>query len=80
MQQTIVEQGVELMLFGMSTVVLFLTLLVIMTAAMSRLVTRFFPEPEAEPAATTGRVPAGTSDSELVAVISAAIHRHRSGK
>jgi oxaloacetate decarboxylase gamma subunit len=80
MQQTIVDQGVELMLFGMSTVVLFLTLLVIMTMAMSWFITRFFPEAEIEVAAASNKPRARLADQELVAVISAAIHRHRSGK
>ena len=45
MQQDIVGQGVELMLYGMGTVVVFLAALVVATTAMSRVVTRFFPEP-----------------------------------
>ena len=80
MQQTIVDQGLELMLFGMSTVVLFLTLLVIMTVGMSRFINRFFPEAEIEAAAASSRPREQLADQELIAVISAAIHRHRSGK
>ncbi|MFT6958691.1 MAG: oxaloacetate decarboxylase gamma subunit [Halieaceae bacterium] len=80
MQQTIVHQGLELMLFGMSTVILFLTLLVMMTMTMSRFITRFFPEEPLEVAAASNKPSAQLSDRELVAVISAALHRHRSGK
>ena len=45
MQGDIVAQGVELMLYGMGTVVLFLAALVLVTTGMSGFITRFFPEP-----------------------------------
>ena len=78
MSASIVEQGVELMLFGMGTVIVFLGLLVLATTLMSRLVSRYFPEPE--PAVSPARVasPTSVADDELVAVIGAAIHQHRS--
>ncbi len=81
MQGDIVAQGVELMLFGMGTVVIFLGLLVVATAGMSRFVGRYFPAPE--PSAAPSRRPSlpaqatTTDDGELVAVISAAIRQHR---
>ena len=77
MSASIVDQGVELMLFGMGTVILFLGLLVLATTLMSRMLVRYFPEPE--PAPVQARVAArpAAADSELVAVISAAIHQHR---
>ena len=60
------------MLFGMGTVVVFLTLLVFITSGMSALVSKYWPPPE--PAA-----PAPTAvDGRTLAVISAAIHQHRS--
>ncbi len=80
MSASIVEQGVELMLFGMGTVIVFLGLLVLATTVMSRLVSRYFPEPEPAPAPAPVRVAGPTSaspDDEVVAVISAAIHQHR---
>ena len=85
MQGSIVAQGVELMLFGMGTVVLFLALLVIATTAMSALVTRYFTPAEAsptEPAATPGAPTggAGQPDPGVVAAIAAAIHQHRAGR
>ena len=68
------------MLYGMGTVVVFLALLVASTTGMSRLITRFFPEPETPSAPRPAR-PAGqgtsADDPELIAVISAAIRRHR---
>lgn len=62
------------MLYGMGTVIVFLTLLVVATIAMSRLVSRYFPERPPQPLSRP--VPAG-QDPQLLAVIAAAIHRHR---
>ena len=85
MQGDIVAQGIELMLYGMGTVVLFLALLVAITTLMSRCVTRYFPEPlpttAAESALQRLRGSAQPADDpNLVAVISAAIHQHRANK
>lgn len=81
MQQDIVAQGLELMLFGMGTVVVFLALLVVATTAMSAFVGRYFPEPE--PATIAGNKPAAgvaSPDAEVVAAITAAVHQHRNRK
>ncbi len=77
MEAGLVDQGVELMLFGMGTVVSFLTLLVFATLGMSAVVSRLYPAPETPPAekSTTGTV-----DAQTLAVISAAIHQHRRGQ
>jgi oxaloacetate decarboxylase gamma subunit len=82
MQGSIVNQGVELMLFGMGTVLVFLSLLVVSITLMSWILQRYFPEPEvpATAAPSSGTLGATPSDANLVAVISAAIHRHRSKK
>ena len=66
MQATLLEQGVTLMLVGMGTVFVFLTLLVVMMTLMARVLQRLAPA-----------VVEGVSDEE-VAAISAAIARHRS--
>ena len=73
MDGNLIEQGVELMLFGMGTVVVFLTLLVLITSAMSALVQRYLPPPP-EPAAAA---PASGVDAKTLAIISAAIKQHR---
>jgi oxaloacetate decarboxylase gamma subunit len=85
-------QGLELLVYGMGTVVLFLGLLVVATRLMSRLVLAFFPDPAPPVSATRERpaqqpvnqpsVPAFASASvdpspELLAVITAAVHLHR---
>jgi oxaloacetate decarboxylase (Na+ extruding) subunit gamma len=78
MQQTLWQQGVELMLFGMGTVFVFLALLIVMTAIMSSLIQRFVkPEPTLA-VQSTGTPTSSTNDDQLIAVISAAIHKYRS--
>jgi oxaloacetate decarboxylase gamma subunit len=83
MQGDIVAQGLELMAYGMSTVVLFLALLVLCMGLMSRGIARFFPDPVPEPRSRAAGAPIptmdiqATDDPNLVAVISAAVHQHR---
>lgn len=73
-------EGVSLMLFGMGFVFLFLTTLVGVTSTMSKVVTRFFPDPLPAAPVSRAAVPAATAsdDTELVAAITAAIKMHRS--
>lgn len=81
MQQDIVAQGVELMLFGMGTVVVFLALLVVATTAMSAFVGRYFPQAQPVPVAPRKpAAPAGSPDTEVVAAITAAVRQHRNRK
>lgn len=77
MQHSLIQQGVDLMVFGMGTVFVFLAVLVVATNLMSRLVQRFDkPEPPV-PAGSVGEA-AAADDTQLVAVISAAINKYRS--
>ncbi|WP_075188110.1 OadG family protein [Teredinibacter haidensis] len=77
MQVNLWEQGVDLMLYGMGTVFVFLTLLVIGTMIMSNIVSRFFAE-EPEPVlAPVGGSQSQTVNKSTLAVIQAAIHAHR---
>ena len=72
---TLIEQGLDLMLYGMGTVFVFLTLLVIVTVTMSSIIQRWLPDDDAEivpPPATNFGV-----DEHIVAVITAAIAKHR---
>ncbi|MDH3549442.1 MAG: OadG family protein [Gammaproteobacteria bacterium] len=65
MQATILDQGVTLMLVGMGTVFVFLSLLVMAMTAMAGIIKRLTPVAEE-----------GISDEE-VAAITAAITQHR---
>jgi oxaloacetate decarboxylase gamma subunit len=78
----LLTQGLELMVYGMGTVVLFLSLLVFATRGMSTLTLRYFPEPPEPPAPPRREAPAPESDAgeptaETIAAITIAIHRHR---
>ncbi len=66
MQNELIDEGLTLMLAGMGTVFVFLTVLVIMMTLMSRLIMRFQSLSDA----------AGPSDDE-VAAITAAVTQHR---
>ena len=76
MQDSLMQQGVELMLYGMGTVFVFLALLILATVLMSAVVARFF-KPEPSPVLPSAKT-AVANDEQLVAVISAAIHKYRS--
>ncbi len=75
MQDDILERGLDLMLYGMGTVIVFLTLLVIATILMSAGIRRFLPEP-AKPTPAPA-APQGAADPKLQAIIKAAIEQHR---
>ncbi len=68
MEGELLEQGLELMLAGMGTVFVFLTVLVFATTGMSALVRRFEPAPVAASEGPT---------AEEVAAITAAVTLHR---
>jgi oxaloacetate decarboxylase gamma subunit len=52
MQDNLIDQGINLMLFGMGTVFVFLTVLVFATTLMSKVVNRLAPEEVKETSAT----------------------------
>lgn len=66
MQTNLLIQGVELMLVGMATVFVFLTLLVLATTLMSGLVQRLQPAPAAD-----------AVSAEEIAAITVAVARYR---
>ena len=76
-----ISQGLELMLYGMGTVVVFLTLLVASTSIMSRVITRYLPAqdvaPELAVQTSSHDVGSAAADPQLIAVITTAINRHR---
>ncbi|AMX02831.1 OadG family protein [Microbulbifer thermotolerans] len=74
MQDTLLQQGLDITLFGMGIVFAFLLVLVIGTSIMSRIITRNFPEEE-----PSAPVPGSASgeDARLRAIIKAAIDQHR---
>ena len=83
MQDTILQQGFDLMAYGMGSVFLFLTLLVIAVNIMSWVIRNFLPEPEAFPvdnAAPRSIAPSPSSanvDPKVLKVIQEAVSQHR---
>ncbi|WP_409523461.1 OadG family protein [Nitrincola sp. MINF-07-Sa-05] len=75
----LLAEGFTLMAFGMGFVVVFLTLLIVVTMLMSWLVVRFEPAPVVKPVkAKTISTQTASNDAQLTAVMSAAIHKYRS--
>ncbi len=73
----LLNQGLELAMFGMGTVFVFLALLIAATKTMSALVLKFQPVLADTVAPVVTRSSLTPEDGQLVAVISAAIMRHR---
>lgn len=65
--------GLELSLVGMTIVFVFLTMLIVAVNIMSVIILRFFPEAPGE----VKKIASEEIDSDVVAAISAAVHRHR---
>ncbi len=77
--ENLVSEGLSLLVFGMGFVFVFLTLLVFATGFMSKLVQKYMPEPVAKPSAKPAVVKsAAGSNDELLAVLTAAVHKYRS--
>ena len=64
LETSLLDQGITLMLVGMGTVVVFLTILVIGMSAMSAILKKFAPS-------------TGDANDEEIAAITAAIDHHR---
>ena len=75
----LLAQGVELMVYGMGTVVVFLSVLVFATRLMSALAQRWLPEPEpsADPRVAAQVNGASSLSPQMLAAITAAMHRYR---
>ncbi|WP_028471134.1 OadG family protein [Neptunomonas japonica] len=76
----LLSEGLTLMVFGMGFVFTFLTLLVGVTTLMSKLVVKYepAPQPKAAPSRSVSPAVAQGGSDELVAVITAAVHKYRS--
>ncbi len=77
----LLSEGFNLMIFGMGFVFVFLTLLVFATGAMSKIATKYAPEAppqRGKPRAAVAPAAQGASNDELIAVLSATVHKYRS--
>lgn len=69
-------EGVEIMLFGIGSVYIFLILLIVCIRLMSRLISRFDTAPAPRPTIASP-VSEVAADADILAAIQAAIHQHR---
>lgn len=75
----LLQEAASLMAIGMAMVFLFLTLLIFVVRLMSRLAPQEQPPQfNTKPEPNTQSVSADQVDPRVIAVISAAIHKHRS--
>lgn len=77
MEVNLVEEGFKFMVLGMSIVFLFLILLIVAMNIMSKIVHRYFPEPQAAQTPSSP-VQEGGDKLKKVAAIAAAIHHNKS--
>ncbi|MFL0796961.1 MAG: OadG family protein [Cellvibrionaceae bacterium] len=82
MTESLISQGVDLMIYGMGTVFIFLVVLIFATTAMSYCVRRFIPEPEptAAPQAPAAPTASGQVDGQVLKVLQAAVDAYRNKK
>ena len=77
MDASLISQGLDLLLYGMGTVFVFLTILVGLTALMSRTVMRFSPEEPVGTEVNSQQIHTALVEKRIVKVIQAAIDQHR---
>lgn len=76
METNLVIEGMKFMFLGMSTVFAFLIIMILFMNAMSAIIHRFFPEPQASADVTEAPK---QDNKKIVAAITAAIKYHREG-
>jgi oxaloacetate decarboxylase gamma subunit len=74
MDSQLISQGLDLMLYGMGTVFIFLTVLVAITTMMSTTVNKIAPEQVED---SKVKAPQAQVETRIVKAIQAAINQHR---
>lgn len=74
---TLISQSIELMIYGLGTVFLFLILLVIAVQGLTACLRQWFPEPVPTRAPPQRPVGPAAVDDRTRAIIQAAVDRHR---
>ncbi len=77
MEVNLVVEGMKFMLLGMTTVLLFLILMIFMMSLMSKIILKYFPEPQIVPNASAANKPGSNATQKKIAAITAAILHHK---
>ncbi|NPA74232.1 MAG: OadG family protein [Epsilonproteobacteria bacterium] len=80
MQIVLIEEGLKFLVLGMTTVYLFLYLMVIVLKFEHKIIKKYFPEKKKQTATASVATPQkniSNDDDEIVAAITAAIIEHR---
>ncbi len=81
MQESIVGQGLDLLMTGMGSVMIFLAILVVLTNVMSSLISKYLPDPIVEPLAKRQfPSPSQPVDATTLSILQKAVDAHRSRK
>jgi len=78
METNLVIEGFKFMGLGMGTVFLFLIVMILSMNIMSKVLHKFFPEPEVS-AVASSTTTAPQDNKKVIAAITAAIKHHREG-
>jgi len=79
METNLVMEGVKFMFLGMTTVFVFLIIMIFTVNLMSSLIHKFFPEPQAVEETVSDAATQQQDNKKIVAAITAAIAYHRQG-
>ena len=74
----LMSDAINLMMVGMGFVFVFLVILVFVTSTMSKLVTKYAPDPEPIASGASNKTTNASNDAQLLAVLSAAVAKYRS--
>ena len=82
MHESLLGQGLDLMIYGMGTVLVFLALLVVVMTTMSKVMLKYFPDPPEPSSIKPSSTPSAAQAAETVqpavlAAIQQAILQHR---
>lgn len=78
MQSDLLNEAIQLLIYGMGTVFIFLYVLVLATSGMSWLVTRFAPEPEpSKPIKRVAKSNPPKVDPDVLKAIGLAVQEYR---
>jgi len=79
-ETSIIHMGLNLMLYGMGMVFVFLTVLIICTSAMSSVIQRYFQEPQLDSSMPSTLNSVSPIDGRTLAILQSAVTKHRNSK